>query len=205
MIAKTKAIRTIRRGFRCIVDSFVVFSLVAVFLLFLTSGAQYAKAQSVPAKPDHFTVGVSGLGFNGQAQLNWRNPNNPNITKYQVRHKAGTSFTSLDSWVDIPGSGSSTRNHLITNLTFGTTYAFQVRAVNGNVSGAASDVLTAAPTPLPGPNAAGRFVHPPTNVTLGLSGFDKISVSWDWDDPICSTVSGEPYIYELSTGRLRGE
>ena len=80
-----------------------------------------------PAKP----AGFSAIAGGGQVELSWSNPNDSSITKYQVRHKEGTSFSASDDlWVDISGSGSGTTSHIVTGLTNGTEYVFQIRAVN---------------------------------------------------------------------------
>ena len=178
----------------------------AVVLAFTLLSPQSLLAQSPPAQPQHFTVGVSkqiGAGSNttGQAQLNWANPADSSITKYQVRHKAGTGFTpSSDDnlWTDISGSNSFSTFVFVQNLTFGTTYVFQVRAVNADGNGTPSPALTAAPTPLPVPQGfSGQFLHPPTNVVVTTPDFGKIKVTWDWYDPTCSSIQGEPYIFEV--------
>ena len=45
------------------------------------------------------------VGGNAQAALNWEDPSDTTVIKYQLRYKAGTSFSASDAWSDIAGSG----------------------------------------------------------------------------------------------------
>ncbi len=95
-----------------------------------------------PEKP----TGFSAVAGEGQVELSWSDPNDSTITKYQVRHKAGTSFSASDDlWVDIGGSGATTTSHTVTGLTNGTEYVFQIRAVNAGGEGEVSDEVRAIP------------------------------------------------------------
>ena len=61
---------------------------------------QIPKA-TVPSAP----TGLSATGGDTEVSLSWSNPNDISITKYQVRHKADSSFADGDDlWEDIPGS-----------------------------------------------------------------------------------------------------
>ena len=96
-----------------------------------------------PLQPSGFRV----LGGNAQVTLSWNDPSDATITRYQLRRKVGTSFSPSDDslWADIANSGASTTTHTVSGLTNGTTWAFQVRAVNANGAGAASETLTMLP------------------------------------------------------------
>ena len=98
-----------------------------------------------PAAPPARPSGLTATAGDGQAVLAWDNPSNPLITKYQLRHKAGTSFGEGDDslWADVPNSGSGTVGHTVTGLANGTTHAFQIRAVDLGDTGPASGVATA--------------------------------------------------------------
>ena len=72
---------------------------------------------------------------NGEALLIWQEASNNAVVidKYQYRQREGGGTWS--DWEDIPESETSTTlfyplRHLVTELTNGTTYHFQVRAVN---------------------------------------------------------------------------
>ena len=96
-----------------------------------------------PLQPSGFRV----LGGNAEVTLSWNDPSDATITRYQLRRKVGTSFSPSDDslWADIANSGASTTTHTVSGLTNGTTWAFQVRAVNANGAGPASETLTMLP------------------------------------------------------------
>ncbi len=87
----------------------------------------------VPDKPS-MDVG-SG---NGEATLYWRYRSDPpNVTKWQYRYVASDSPTrpsTLDTatWTDVPDAYAYTYSHTVTGLTNGTSYWFEMRAVNNN-------------------------------------------------------------------------
>ena len=96
--------------------------------------------------------------------MSWSNPNDTSITKYQVRHKADSSFADGDDlWEDITGSGSGTTSHTVTGLTNGTEYVFQIRAVSAGGTGEGSDEKTATPQE----SAALTLTGTPVTVTEG--------------------------------------
>ena len=85
---------------------------------------------------------------NGQVTLSWSAPASDGgsaITGYQYQQAAGTSPYS--AWTAIPGSGPSTRSHIVTGLTNGTRYFFRVRAVNSDGPGPGSAEGSATPSP----------------------------------------------------------
>ncbi len=94
-----------------------------------------------PLQPGGFRV----VGGNAEVTLSWNDPSDTTITKYQLRHKVGTSFSDSDTWSDIADSGPTTTTHTVTELTNGTTWAFQIRAVNASGAGPASETLTMLP------------------------------------------------------------
>ncbi|MCY4349445.1 MAG: fibronectin type III domain-containing protein, partial [Thiotrichales bacterium] len=80
----------------------------------------------------------------GEVTLTWDDPSNEAITGYQVRHGSGSPF-SWGSWTAISGSDKDTVAHVVSGLTAGTQYSFQLRAVAGAVEGTASSTVTATP------------------------------------------------------------
>ncbi len=85
---------------------------------------------------------------NGQVTLSWSAPASDGgsaITGYQYQQAAGTGAYS--PWTAIPGSGASTRSHIVTGLTNGTRYFFRVRAVNSDGPGPGSAEGSATPAP----------------------------------------------------------
>ena len=93
-----------------------------------------------PAKP----TGLSAAPRNAEATLTWDDPSDASITNYQV--KQGNA-----AWADISSSSASTTSHTVGTLTNGTSYTFQIRAVNDHDGdntddpGPASDAVTVTP------------------------------------------------------------
>ena len=130
------------------------------------SASATATPLAAPSKPTGLTVAVG----DGQAVLSWTDPSDGSITKYQLRHKAGSSFAAGDDdlWADIPGSGSGTVRHAFSGLTNGTEHVFQLRAANVSGAGAVSDEVTATPLAVP---------SRPTNLTA-MASYGQVSLSW---------------------------
>ena len=135
----------------------------------LTSGGTYAfqvraltaTAGAASDPSDEVTVSLSGptggLGAprnlaaapgNGQVTLSWTAPASDGgaaISGYQYQQKAGTG--AYGQWTNVPGSGPSTRSHIVTGLANGTRYFFRVRAVNSDGVGPPSAEESATPSP----------------------------------------------------------
>ena len=79
-------------------------------------------ATEAPAAPTIFI----GTG-DAKVRLSWNDPDDKSISRYDYRQKTAGSWGAAES---IPDSGSSTTSHIVTGLTNGSSYAFQVRAVN---------------------------------------------------------------------------
>ena len=92
-----------------------------------------------PAKPTNFTATAG----NGQVTLNWSDPDDATITRWEYQQKTGGNFG--DTWTPIPSSGASTTSHTVTSLTNGTAYTFRIRAVSVAGNGAVSDERSATP------------------------------------------------------------
>ena len=115
----------------------------------MPSAEQTASPQLAP--PDKPT-GFQASPGHGHVLLQWDNPYNSSITKWQYKQGAGNwqdvCLTSSDS-----GCPSVTA-HLVTGLTNGTSYSFKVRAVNASTTnngvGAESDPASATPLAVPG-------------------------------------------------------
>ncbi len=109
--------------------------------------------------------GVTATPGISQVTLSWDNPNNPNITEYQVKRWTPISGAYKD-WTNMPGSDKDTTDYTERFLRNRTLYRFQVRAMAGNVEGKPSVVITGIPGP-------GR----PSNLT-GIPGDGKVELSW---------------------------
>ena len=96
----------------------------------------------------------------GQIGLNWDNPNNTLITKYQYITDGGANFT------DIPNSSATTTAYTVTGLSNGDEYTLAVRAANASVNGEAATVTA---TPL---------LPAPTN-PVATPYSERVVLSWD--------------------------
>ncbi len=105
-----------------------------------TANSNDVTVTTILAAPANLTATV-GVGA-GQIALDWDNPNNTLITKYQYSTNGGTSFT------DITGSGATTTAYTVTGLENGTEYTLAVRAVNASVNGEAATVTATTRLPL---------------------------------------------------------
>ena len=87
--------------------------------------ARPSAAEAVTATPGAVT-GLTATSGDGSVTLSWDDPDNPNITGYQVRQVVATG--------DRPWSPEfgyyQTTSHTVRDLTNGTSYTFQIRAVN---------------------------------------------------------------------------
>lgn len=86
-----------------------------------------------PAKPTNF-MATAG---NEQVTLKWDKSDDASITHYEHRQKTGS--TAYGAWFRIPDSTATMTTYTVSNLTNGTTYQFQIRAVNAKGNGAQSD------------------------------------------------------------------
>ncbi len=109
-----------------------------------------AEKDVAPGKP----AGLAGAAGNASVTLSWTDPDNPTITKWQVRRKSGSD--DWGAWEDIPGSAAGTTSYEVSGLTNGTAYQFEVRAVNGAGNGAGPDApVTATPAAPVAPGGGG--------------------------------------------------
>ena len=127
--------------------------------------AQATIAAGAPAAP----VNLTAAPASGAAPLAWTTPWNGGsaITKYQVRHVAGT--TPDGTWTDITGSGPTTTDHRVTGLTNGTAYTVEVRALNVKGNGAEATVAVTPMTTVP---------DKPTDLTAMAVSATQIDLSW---------------------------
>ena len=94
---------------------------------------------TLPGAPASFSATAGPV----RAALAWTDPSDATITKYQYRQKEGSG--DFGNWKNILGSGATTTSHTVTGLTAGTSYIFQVRAVNAAGPGAETQPLSVTP------------------------------------------------------------
>ena len=125
--------------------------------------ASLAKATPYPAAP----AGLETTAGVNQVRLDWHESGDASVTAYQLIYYSG-GRPLQPAWNDIPGNGAGTPDHVVTGLTNGTTYTFEVRA---KATATPGDSSVAMDTPVPGAPA-------------GLTGLSRDgSVVLSWDDP----------------------
>ena len=128
---------------------------------------------TAPAAPEGLRADETGAG--GEVTLAWRAPhdNGSAITKYRLRHAAGTGAGG--TWEDIPMSAPGQDNAgrwTVTGLTDGTAYTFQVLAVNAEGEGAPA-TLTATPEDKTAPRVVAAEVDKSGNQPVIALTFDE--------------------------------
>ena len=91
-------------------------------------------------------------------------PSDDDVSGFEYRQKAGGGY---GSWIDIRNSDATTRNHFVTGLDNGTTYTFQVRAVNSSGGGLASNEESAVPS-----------IPPGAPTLTATAGDDEVRLTW---------------------------
>ncbi len=128
----------------------------------------------------------------GQVALSWADSSSGGsaITSWQYRQSE--SGGGYGAWTDIADSGPDTSGHTVTGLSNGTSYTFQVRAVNAQ--GAGDAITSAAVTPgtvppAPSVSAAGGNGQVDLSWTPGTSSGAGPTTGWqvqvddgDWSD-----------------------
>ena len=110
-----------------------------------------------PAAPTGLTAAQGG---NGQVTLQWNDPDDSHIIEYQYSTNGGTTF------IDIPGSSSTTTSYTITGLSAGVEYTIALRAVNASGDGAPATVTVTTNTP---PTAVNDTVTTPINTAVDIN------------------------------------
>ena len=162
------------------------------------AGVLSASAAATPRAGPSAPREVTAEAGDGEVALSWKAPayrGASAIVGYEVRWRpAGGRF---GAWTRV--GGARAREHTVTGLTNGRTYEFEVRAVNGQVAGAASAPEQARPVGVPG--APGDFRALPTGSAgelalrwrfPALNGADLLNYrlrrqlasarSWEWGD-----------------------
>ena len=96
-----------------------------------------ATATLVPPQPENLTATAG----DGLVALSWTALDTASEWEYRQREGDG----GWGPWTPVPDSGPETAGHTVADLENGTTYGFQVRAVNAGGAGPASAEAMAAP------------------------------------------------------------
>ena len=119
--------------------------------LTLAHASQYLTVKHVdnaPGAPE----GLVAWPGDEEAVLRWTaGPDGGSaITGYQYRRSDDDGDHWSPDWADIEGSGAETTSHTVEALANGTAYTFEVRALNAEGEGLASNRARAVPLALPG-------------------------------------------------------
>ncbi len=119
-----------------------------------------------PDKPTGIDVGAGS----GWAVVYWQDPNDPSITKWQYRRSI--SGGTWSDWRDVGDADASKNRYVQTGLSNGFLISFQVRAVNANGAGPASEAKSITPR-------ADRvtLATTSTSITEGDSGLKSVSIT----------------------------
>ncbi len=107
---------------------------------------------TTPATVPDAPSGLAATPRNGEVDLSWiasSSNGGSAIIRHQYQQNAGAGF---QDWVDIPNSeagGANATSYTVSSLTNGTSYDFQVRAVNGMGESLASSPVTTTPATVP--------------------------------------------------------
>ena len=137
------------------------------------------RTVSLPSSP----ANVVGTVYRRTVSLSWDDAMDATIVRYEVRHRAGDVPADGDwggaPWREIAG----TTDHVETGLTYGTTYTFEVRAVNAAGRSPAASVSATSVPAAPGHLKA-------------MSGDGRVRLKWD--DPMDAGVTGFQVRYSLT-------
>ena len=97
------------------------------------------QAREADDDPPGQPAGLAAAAGDQQVKLTWTMSTDNSIGRWQVRHKA-TADAGWGRWADIEDSHWQTNAHLVTGLTNGTAYQFEIRAANGVGSSPAAAV-----------------------------------------------------------------
>ena len=160
--------------------------------------------QTAPAKPENFTATAG----NGKVILSWTTPDDGGspITKYEYSYSETSAY--LQIWDPMPGSGASTTSYTVGSLTNGTSYTFEVRAINAkgeSPSSGTKEVTPSATSPTVSTvtvSAAGNATSVAKGGTLlfsaGVTGTNSPGQDVTWT----ITTAGKHADTSISTGGL---
>ena len=126
-----------------------------------------------PAAPQNLLASAALSGSQWDITLTWDNPGDDTIDNYQVRQSQDGGGYS--DFADISSSGATTTTHTISKVTAGTSYTFQLRAVNTDLDSGEGAVATSKAVNPGAPGAptvlavATTGDNAPTQTTLHLS------------------------------------
>ncbi len=147
-----------------------------------------ATPSVAPGQPGGFAAAAG----DGRVALSWNAI--ATASRWDYRQQAGGG--AFGPWQAIPGSGGASTGHLITGLTNGTAYGFQIRAVTGHTAMAVSGTVSATPAAGP-PGAVTSLAATASTGAVGLTwslptntdDIDKLQVRWKQSSALPFTAS----------------
>ena len=106
-------------------------------------GVATPTLRATPLHPDapQRPAGLKATPNRERVKLTWARPNvHRPVTSYQYRQSTDGGTTWSPDWTAISGSGAATTEHLLTGLTNGRTYTFELRALKGSTEGPSAQV-----------------------------------------------------------------
>ncbi len=142
------------------------------------------QAAATPIAPPDSPLNLTATAGNGTAILGWAEPDDASITAYRYRQSTdgGTTFGAFTT---IAGSSASTTSHIVSQLTNGTAYTFEIQAQRSSDWSASSNQATATP------------FAPPAAPTSFTATTGNGQVTLDWAEPYDSSITA--YRYRQST------
>ena len=120
-----------------------------------------SRITAIPGPPEAPTGLTANIG-DKQVLLNWNDPHDDTITKWQYRYREFDSSDWKTNWTEIPDSSALTTSFTVTDLQNGADYTFEVRAVNHVGEGAETSVsvISVGPPTIPRqPGNIGFDIH----------------------------------------------
>ena len=117
------------------------------------------RATPVPAGTPQRPAGFRAVPGHQLVRLAWSPPSSVHpVTSYQYRQSTDGGATWNPDWTAIPGSGADTAEYLLDGLDNGTTYTFELRALNAVTNSQTLVGAAARAQATPGPAAATEMI-----------------------------------------------
>jgi len=137
---------------------------------------------AVPLAPFSLTATVSGVGPAQQVNLSWKYTQGATpATQFIVKRSVGAGAYSAIG-LPVAVTGAATYTFVDPNVTGGTTYNYQVFALNGAALSAPSNTVSATPV---------VTLNPPTNLAVSSKTATQVILTWTAPVPVAGgTVTG---------------
>ena len=106
----------------------------------------------------------------GQVALSWNPLSSGGSTIVKWQYRQSESGGGYGAWTDIAGSGPATTSHVVTGLSNGISYAFEVRGVNVNLEMVNAEPITSA--------AVMPSAVPPAPSVSAARGNGQVDLTW---------------------------